>query len=100
MGLSPASFDPNRPLAGEGPLWDELRKKGWTLGENVVIERVYANEKMDRLLGLAEELVRKGVDLIVTDAGEVAAVAAARDPKHPDPLLWWCCLAGGVWLGG
>jgi putative ABC transport system substrate-binding protein len=53
-----------------------LSKKGWILGDNIVVERVYANWKTERLPALAAELVRKRVDVITCD--DETMVAAAR----------------------
>jgi putative ABC transport system substrate-binding protein len=43
-----------------------LRELGYVEGKNIVIERRSADGKLDRLPGLAEELVRLKVDVIVT----------------------------------
>lgn len=57
--------------------WVSLSKKGWLLDVNIVVERVYAHWKVEGLAGLAQELIRKRVDLILT-AGPEATLAAAR----------------------
>lgn len=59
------------------PLAAGLAKKGWIEGNNLSIERLSAEGKPERLAGLADDLVRKGVDVIVT-MGDLAAVASAR----------------------
>jgi len=43
-----------------------LRSLGYRVGENVVIEYRFANGEMERLPALAADLVRLGVDIIVT----------------------------------
>jgi putative ABC transport system substrate-binding protein len=43
-----------------------LRSLGYRVGENVVIEYRFANGEMERLPALATDLVRLGVDIIVT----------------------------------
>src|SRR5712691_6643620 len=43
-----------------------LRSLGYRVGENVVIEYRFANGEMERLSALAADLVRLGVDVIVT----------------------------------
>ncbi len=43
-----------------------LRNLGYRVGENVVIEYRFANGEMERLPALAADLVRLGVDVIVT----------------------------------
>ena len=55
-----------------------LRSLGYRVGENVVIEYRFANGEMERLPALAADLVRLGVDVIVTGANPntVAAMKA------------------------
>ena len=57
---------------------DGLRSLGYRVGENVVIEYRFANGAMERLPALAADLVRLGVDVIVTGANPntVAAMKA------------------------
>ena len=58
-----------RPLAGMATghlhLIEVLRELGYVEGQNLVVERRYAEGKTDRLPGLARELVRIPVDVIV-----------------------------------
>src|SRR5712675_1852610 len=55
-----------------------LRSLGYRVGENVVIDYRFANGQLERLPALAAELVRLGVDVIVTGAHQntVAAMKA------------------------
>ena len=55
-----------------------LRSLGYRVGENVLIEYRFANGQMERLPALAADLVRLGVDVIVTGnhANAVAALKA------------------------
>jgi putative ABC transport system substrate-binding protein len=55
-----------------------LRSLGYRVGENVVIEYRFADGEMERLPALAADLVRLGVDVIVTGANPntVAAMKA------------------------
>src|SRR6266545_6440357 len=53
-----------------------LRDLGYVEGKNIVIERRYAEGKLDRLPALAAELVRLNVDIIVT--GATAPTGAAK----------------------
>jgi len=55
-----------------------LRERGWVEGGNLAIEWRFAEGKMDRLPGLAAELVRLKVDVIVTAVGAPAARAAKQ----------------------
>jgi hypothetical protein len=52
-----------------------LRDLGWIEGKNIVFERRYADNRLDRLAELAAELVRLDVDVIVT-VGTLAPLAA------------------------
>jgi putative ABC transport system substrate-binding protein len=61
--------------AGEKDLVEELRKRGWIEGQNLVIDRRYWENRVDRLLALAAELVRLKVDIIVTSTGTAAQAA-------------------------
>jgi putative tryptophan/tyrosine transport system substrate-binding protein len=54
-----------------------LRNLGWIEGRNVVIEYRWAEGHLERLPGLAEDLVRRKVDVIVAPAAS-AALAARR----------------------
>src|SRR5262249_19674351 len=57
-----------------------LREVGYVEGKNIIIEWRYADDKVDRLPALADELVRLNVDVIVTQ-GTPAAVAAQNATK-------------------
>src|SRR6185503_13599601 len=58
----------------------EIRALGYVEGKNMVIEYRSADNKLDRLPSLADELVRLKVDVIVTPGAAEALVAknAAR----------------------
>jgi len=65
-------------LDWEPDVWELMAQRGWVVGQNVVVERAYADTKADRLPRLAKELVRKRVDLILCVGDQEAMVAAAR----------------------
>ena len=62
-----------------------LRELKYVEGKNIVIEWRYANGKSDRLSGLAAELVRLKVDIIVTGGG--AATRAAKEATATIPIV-------------
>ena len=62
-----------------------LREQGWTVGQNIVIEYRFADSDLDRLPGLAEELVRLKVDVIVTGANP--ATVAAKNATRTIPIV-------------
>ena len=68
-----------------------LKARGWIEGENLIVERAYADLDVERLAGLADGLVRKGVDVIVA-IGPEAALAAARATRSI-PIVFF----GVVW---
>jgi ABC-type uncharacterized transport system substrate-binding protein len=65
--------------AGRAVLWDafrqELSKVGWIEGRNYAIESRFGENKVDRVLEFAADLVRHKVDVIVTSGGESALAA-------------------------
>src|SRR5262252_2332796 len=73
------------PPTPQGPGFDvafreAMSEIGYVEGQNIEIEWRYASGKMDLLPAMAAELVRHGVDLIVTDSTRptVAAKDATR----------------------
>jgi ABC-type uncharacterized transport system substrate-binding protein len=74
-----------------------LRELGYVEGQNLIIERKYADGKFDRLPGLALELVQLRVDVIF--AVGVAPAKAAMDATTTIPIVWLGSLdpvAGGL----
>jgi putative tryptophan/tyrosine transport system substrate-binding protein len=69
----------------EGAFQEGLRKLGYVEGQNITIEYRYAAEKLDRLPGLANELVRSKVDVIV--AVSTPAIEAAKNATKTIPII-------------
>src|SRR5436305_2784014 len=53
-----------------------LREAGFVEGQNATIEYRWALGERERLVGLASDLVRRPVTVLVTTGGEAAALAA------------------------
>ena len=62
-----------------------LRDLGYVEGKNIVIEYRHAEEKLDRLPGLASELVRLKVDAIVT--GGPTVTRAVKEASVTIPII-------------
>jgi len=63
-----------------------LRERGWTEGENLIIERRVAEGQYERLRGLAEELVRLKVGVIF--APSAPAAQAAKEATAAIPIVF------------
>jgi putative ABC transport system substrate-binding protein len=64
---------------------DGLRSLGYRVGENVTIEYRFANAEIERLPALAADLVRLGVDIIVT--GTNPNIVAAMKATTTIPIV-------------
>ena len=62
---------------------DGLRTAGYIEGQNISIEPRYADGAYERLAGLAEELVRAKVDVIVVDGPAAAKACKAATAAIP-----------------
>jgi ABC-type uncharacterized transport system substrate-binding protein len=62
-----------------------LRELGWVEGQNVLIEYRFAEGRLERLPGLAEELVRLKVDVIA--ASPTPAALAAKNVTRTIPIV-------------
>ena len=69
--------------AGEKDFVEELGKRGWIEGQNLVIDRRYWENRIDRLPAQAAELVRLNVDIIVTNTGMAAQAAKTATTAIP-----------------
>jgi putative ABC transport system substrate-binding protein len=63
-----------------------LRERGYIEGQNIAVEYRYAEGRPDREFGLAAELVRLKVDIIVVAAGDVT-IQAAKNATKTIPIV-------------
>ena len=68
-------------------LWAPARELGWIEGQNLIVERRYAEGKAERLKPYAEELVRLNVELILTNG--TAATIAAKNATTRIPIVMY-----------
>ena len=73
------------PDPAEAGVRQGLRELGYVEGQNIFIERRYADGRPDRLAAMAEELVRLQVDVIL--AGGQPPREAARKATHTIPIV-------------
>ena len=64
---------------------DGLRELGYREGENVIVEQRHAAQQLDKLPGLAADLVRLQVDVVV--ANGTPAILAAKNAKSGLPIV-------------
>lgn len=83
--LSPAAAPAASDLGSLASLWKALRELGYIEGQSIVIERRYAEGRLDRLPALARELVEARVDVIVAVA--LSALRAAKDGTQTIPIV-------------
>ena len=81
--LSPTSPSRNSPITDA--FLQGMRELGYVEGKNLVIEWRFAEGKLERLPGLAAELVRLKVDVMV--AGGSPAISAAQKATTTIPIV-------------
>jgi putative ABC transport system substrate-binding protein len=87
-----------RPAAASGErLWRELRELGHIEGKTIAIEFRYADNKLDRLPALADELVRLKVDVFVTPG--ISEALAAKNATKTIPIVFYEVGADPVAIG-
>jgi ABC-type uncharacterized transport system substrate-binding protein len=75
--LSPGSSIPDDVGQGRQAFLERLSDLGWVVGQNLTFERRSADQRLDRLPGLAAELVQLNVSMILA-FGNRATFAAER----------------------
>jgi len=80
--------DPTIPTQPAGQAFvNGLRESGFIEGKNVIIERRFAEARLDRYDDLLAELIRLQVDLIVTSANNATLAATRSNTKIPVVML-------------
>ena len=81
LGVRPAASDPAPDLFRR-----ELRALGYVEGKNIVFEYRSADDKIERLPALADELVRLKVDVLL--ASLTPAAVAAKNATRTIPIVF------------
>jgi putative tryptophan/tyrosine transport system substrate-binding protein len=86
IGILSAYSPPSEPGSLQrAPFWQAMRELGWIEGKTIVVERRWAELRLDRLSALATELVQLKVDLILATAG--AETLAAKTATKTIPIV-------------
>ena len=72
---------------GNRALWQALGELGYVEGKNIIIEYGHADNKLDRLPALADELVRLKVDVLIV--GSTPAALAAKKATGTIPIVFY-----------
>jgi putative ABC transport system substrate-binding protein len=83
IGLLGVGLSPSEAQLQQSPFLQGLRELGWHEGQNLVIERRYAEGQLDRLPDLAAELVGLKVDLILAFGSIALRVAQQATSTLP-----------------
>ena len=81
LGVRPAASDTGRQSFGR-----EFRALGYAEGKNIVFEYRSADDQIERLPALADELVRLKVDVLL--ASLTPAAVAAKNATHTIPIVF------------
>ena len=65
------------------PFFDEMRRLGWVEGVNIVFDRAYADDRLDRIAGMAADLVARAPELIYAPPATAAVAAHAATRSIP-----------------
>jgi len=86
IGTLSAFSPPSQPdWQQRSPFWGAMRELGWIEGQNIMVERRWAEGRLDRLPALATELIQLKVDLILANAG--AEITAAKRATTTIPIV-------------
>ena len=88
IGLLQASLDD--PVTGRGypAFLDELKKAGFSAGQNLTIETVRLDQDTQKLFAATADLVRSNAELLVAEGPEIALQAAVA-ASSTIPIVMW-----------
>jgi len=84
VGIVSIASDPKQPRAWR-PFLDAMRDLGYVEGHNLTVERAFANGRAEDLPGLVKELVRSGVEVVVTTG--TRETVAAKQATSTTPIV-------------
>jgi len=97
LGVLTPGVRPSSPVTTVNLLLVILREMGYVEGKNLLVEQRFAEGKLDRLPGLARELVQLRMDTLV--AISPPAIKAAKDATNTIPIVMLLSYSDPVELG-
>jgi putative tryptophan/tyrosine transport system substrate-binding protein len=88
IGIMQASLDDPVVARGYPVFLDELKKSGFSAGQNLTIEAVRLDQDAQKLFAAMADLVRSNVELLVTSGSEIALQAAMAASRTIPIVLW------------
>src|SRR5262245_17668953 len=82
-------FPPSEVQLRQSPLWQAVHELGWVEGQNITVERRYAEGHNERLRVVATELVQRPVDIILAVGPQEARAAKAASDTIPIVFMDW-----------
>ena len=76
---------PSNAPPGLSAFWERLRELGWVEGQNLVVERRFAEGHLERLPALMAEVIERNVDVIFT--GSTPGAIAAKNATSTIPIV-------------
>jgi ABC-type uncharacterized transport system substrate-binding protein len=84
VGIVSIASDPKQPSTWQ-PFLDTLRDLGYVEGHNLAVKRAFASGRPEDLPGLVTELVRSGVEVVVTTG--TRETVAAKQATSTTPIV-------------
>jgi putative ABC transport system substrate-binding protein len=78
-------YSPSSPRPAARAFWARLQELGWVEGQNMTVERRWAEGRIDRLPALMADVIARRVDLIVTYG--TPAATAAKNATSTIPIV-------------
>ena len=89
IGFVGTSIDNPITSLGYPAFLDELKKSGFSEGQNLVIEAVRTDQDAQRLFAETANLVRSNVELLVVFGGNETTLQAALAASRTIPIVMW-----------
>ncbi|MGD1213012.1 MAG: ABC transporter substrate binding protein [Candidatus Acidiferrales bacterium] len=99
IGFLGPSLDNSIVSLGYPAFLDELKKSGFSEGQNLGIEAVRTDQDAQRVFAETADLVRSNVELLVVTGGDETALKAALAASRTIPIVMWAINFDPIALG-